>query len=186
MRSFIPFQTLPVLVVSDFKMTDKNLEYRKCQMVFSSVLGHLGQKDSGTSIFDVYEIMDTEKCDEFHNLSAVRKATEKEINIGDPNRMQRILSRDLSNDKDPVFATATIKHYQKWYKFELENALDTQTWLRENVFVSAMYQTVFAGLTVSGITWFFGASPRTIYASGVGACMFYIVGRSFQLIIRPA
>jgi hypothetical protein len=144
----------------------------KCQMMFANLLFHLRQKDIAKPAFTVCEIMGTEKCTGHSDLAKIRSSTMKKMNVGDPERMKRVLASPDCPAADLAFAERTVHEYSAWYITVLERSLSWKTWRERELLTSEFYRSFVAGLSVSGVIAVLGFGRKIYITSGFSVAAF--------------
>jgi hypothetical protein len=143
-------------------------DYTKCQAIAVSLLKHLEcDSDEGVSI--IRRILDTSKCDVFHDFSQVRESTVERLNRGDPLRARWILNDNMT-DKDRRVANRVVFEYKEWYIQELSKSLSWHTWghYQLNLSPNEFYRIALIGLGTGLIGSLSGFGIRSsVAASGV-------------------
>lgn len=153
----------------------KNNKKNKCDMLLVNLLIHLKDDKSENAIFNISEIMNTEKCQEFYDLEHIRDATKKEIIKEDSERLSRI-ENNTNSVQDEIVAKKVIYRYKAWYIREIEKNIGWRNWFDYEIATTGFYSSIFVGLTTSGLASAAGYSPVFVRASGA------IVGMSYKKI----
>jgi hypothetical protein len=82
---------------------DSFLHSIKCDSIYVNLLQAKFEKNFMASFF-VREFFETARCDKVYNMTDMRQKYAAKINVGDPNRMCRVLNHE-EDPKDESFAT---------------------------------------------------------------------------------
>lgn len=150
-------------------------QYAKCQSTYVSILENLTLPSGNPkdAVVDIHDLMDTEKCDSIcRNLDFIRESTKKEINEGDPKRMDRILSRKCTED-DVDVCQATIRRYRTWYVKELKKSLRFTDRIEYLLKYESFYQSLAVTLSSAAILATAGFTGKRLYAYTAGIGIMY-------------
>lgn len=121
----------------------------RCQSIYWNLLELLHQKtaDQVDAPVFVRELMETQGCDEFHNMTRLRKAMETKMG---KETWSKIKEYDLSiDDVDREKTIQALTHYYYWQKGDLEKALSLSNWLYyHTIFRAERAVVAFGGLSV--------------------------------------
>eukprot|EP00291_Cryptomonas_curvata_P002918 CAMPEP_0172192420 /NCGR_PEP_ID=MMETSP1050-20130122/24313_1 /TAXON_ID=233186 /ORGANISM="Cryptomonas curvata, Strain CCAP979/52" /LENGTH=172 /DNA_ID=CAMNT_0012867711 /DNA_START=27 /DNA_END=545 /DNA_ORIENTATION=+ len=125
---------------------DPYLHKLKCDSIFTNLLRINHENNFLASAF-VREFFETLRCDDVFNMTYHRQKYAAKINVGDQNRMFRVLNFTTSETDELIVAQAVI-HYHDWQEGQLVSALRFSSRLRYYCFTRV--ERTFAIIGVAG------------------------------------
>jgi hypothetical protein len=142
-------------------------DWQTCQRHAVGLLRHLESPAATDHPFVIRGIMATGRCDAYRDMSAIRDVTLRDINAGDTDRMNRIISFGILTERDHEVVAYVSRMNWGGYTCELLKSLGWSTWVKYRFATSPndRYRSMAAGAVV-GI-----GTGRVCVASGfsVGA-----------------